>query len=56
MSARKSKSSSNLRIGINEQRLHVLAMLLEAVGLKRALALCPSEAVRTALGESDPRG
>jgi len=33
------------------QRLHVLAMLLEAVGLKRALALCPPEAVRAALAE-----
>jgi hypothetical protein len=34
-----------------EQRLHVLAMLLEAVGLKRALALCPPEAIRAALAE-----
>lgn len=33
----------------DEQRLHVLAMLLEAVGLKRALSLCPPEAVRAAL-------
>ena len=36
----------------DEQRLHVLAMLLEAVGLKRALALCPPEAVRAALADS----
>ena len=35
----------------DEQRLHVLAMLLEVVGLKRALALCPLEAIRAALGE-----
>jgi len=35
----------------DEQRLHVLAMLLEAVGLRRALALCPPEAVRAALAE-----
>lgn len=35
-----------------EQRLHVLAMLLEAVGLRKALALCPPEAVRAALAES----
>ena len=35
----------------DEQRLHVLAMLLEAVGLKRALALCPPEAIRAALAE-----
>ncbi|MBI2928891.1 MAG: hypothetical protein HYY24_24775 [Verrucomicrobia bacterium] len=33
----------------DEQRLHVLAVLLEAVGLRRALALCPPEAVRAAL-------
>ncbi len=33
----------------DEQRLHVLAMLLEAVGLCRALTLCPPEAVRAAL-------
>ena len=32
-----------------EQRLHVLAMLLEAVGLRRALTLCSPEAVRAAL-------
>lgn len=32
-----------------EQRLHVLAMLLEAVGLRRALALCPPDAIRAAL-------
>jgi len=36
------------------QRLHVLAMLLEAVGLKRALALCPPETVRAALADSAP--
>jgi hypothetical protein len=35
------------------QRLHVLAMLLEAVGLKKALGLCPPETVRTAL--NDPK-
>ncbi len=35
----------------DEQRFHVLAMLLEAVGLKRALALCPAEAIRAALAE-----
>jgi hypothetical protein len=33
----------------DDQRLHVLAMLLEAVGLKQALTLCPPEAVRVAL-------
>jgi len=33
----------------DEQRLHVLAMLLEAVGLKRALGLCHPEAVQAAL-------
>ncbi len=37
----------------DEQRLHVLAMLLEAVGLRRALALCPPEAVRAALAENN---
>jgi len=35
----------------DKQSVHILAMLLEAVGLKRALALCPPEAVRAALGE-----
>jgi hypothetical protein len=40
----------------DEQRLHVLAMLLEAVGLKTALALCPPEAVRAALSDSPPPG
>ena len=35
----------------HEQRFHVLAMLLEAVGLGRALALCPPEAIRAALPE-----
>ena len=35
----------------DEQRLHVLAMLLEALGLRRALTLCPPEAVRAALAE-----
>ncbi len=34
----------------DEQRLHVLGMLLEAVGLKRALALCPPESIQAALG------
>jgi hypothetical protein len=36
--------------GHDKQRLHVLAMLLEAVGLKKTLSLCPPEAVRAALG------
>jgi len=35
----------------DEQRLHVLAMLLEAVGLKRSLALLPLYASRSELGE-----
>lgn len=35
----------------DEQRLHVLAMLLEAVGLKRTLSLCPPEALRAVLTE-----
>ena len=35
----------------DEQRLHVLAMLLESVGLRRALALCPPETLRAALAE-----
>ncbi len=35
-----------------EQRLHVLGMLFEAVGLKRALSLCPAEAVRQALSNN----
>ncbi|MBI4328162.1 MAG: hypothetical protein HY674_23270 [Chloroflexi bacterium] len=35
----------------DDQRLHVLAMLLEAVGLKKALGLCPPEAVRAAVAE-----
>ena len=35
----------------DEQRFHVLAMLLEAVGLRRTLALCPPEAIRAALAE-----
>ena len=35
----------------DEQRLHVLGMLLEAVGLKRALALSPPETLCAALGE-----
>ncbi len=37
----------------DEQRLHVLAMLLKAVGLRRALSLCPSEAVRAALADKE---
>ena len=38
----------------DEQRLHVLAMLLEAVGLRRALTLCPPKVVRAAaLAEID---
>ena len=37
----------------DEQRLHILAMLLEAVGLRRALALCPPEAVRAVLAEAN---
>ena len=36
-----------------DQRLHVLAMLLEGVGLKKALSLCPPEAVRAALDEAN---
>jgi hypothetical protein len=36
----------------DEQRLHLLAMLLEAVGLHTALSLCPPETVRAAMGES----
>jgi hypothetical protein len=35
----------------DEQRLHVLAMLLEAVGLKKALSLCPPEAVHAVLAD-----
>ena len=35
----------------DEQRLHVLGMLLEAVGLKRALAQFPPDAVRAALAD-----
>ena len=38
-----------------EQRLHVLAMLLEALELRKALSLCPPEAVRTALANEPPR-
>ncbi len=38
----------------DEQRLHVLAMLLEAVGLRRALALCPVETVRAAVEGNNP--
>ena len=41
----------------DEQRLHILAMLLEAVGLRCALSLCPPEAVRAARkldNHSDP--
>ena len=37
----------------DEQRLHVLAMLLEAVGLKKALSLCPPETVRAALSNTN---
>jgi len=39
-----------------EERLHLLAMLLEAVGLRTALSLCSPEAVRAAIhpGEGDP--
>lgn len=33
----------------DDQRLHVLAMLLEAVGLQKALSLCPPETIRAAL-------
>src|SRR2546427_3022464 len=41
----------------DEQRLHVLAMLLEEVGLKRALALCSPEALQAALsGSPSPEG
>ena len=32
-----------------EQRLHLLAMLLESEGLRTALGLCPPEAVRVAV-------
>ena len=39
----------------DEQRLHVLAMLLEAVGLKNALSLCSPEVVRAALAETHPQ-
>ena len=39
----------------DEQRLHVLAMLLEALGLRRALTLCPPEAVRAALQTAKPQ-
>ncbi|MEK7675644.1 MAG: hypothetical protein AAB676_07410 [Verrucomicrobiota bacterium] len=35
----------------DEQRLHVLAMLLEAVGLRRARSLCLPEVVPDALAE-----
>lgn len=37
----------------DEQRLHVLAMLLEAVGRRRALSHCPPAAVRAALAETN---
>jgi len=37
-----------------EQCLHVLAMLLEAVGLRAALSLCPPEAVRAAVAPDFP--
>lgn len=36
----------------DEQYLPIPALFLEAVGLRRALALCPSEAIRTALAQS----
>jgi hypothetical protein len=39
----------------DDQRLHVLAMLLEAVGLRKALELCPPEEVRAALTPSNPK-
>lgn len=38
----------------DEQRLHVLAMLLEAVGLRRALELCPPEVVSAAVEPNNP--
>ncbi len=38
----------------DEQRLHVLAMLLEAVGLRTALRLCPPEALRAMTATSTP--
>jgi hypothetical protein len=38
----------------DEQRLHVLAMLIEEVGLRHALALCSPEAVKQALSPSEP--
>ena len=38
----------------DDQRLHLLAMLLETIGLKRALALCPPEAVKETLSGSQP--
>ena len=39
----------------DDQRLHLLALLLETMGLKQALALCPPEAVRAALAEIENR-
>jgi hypothetical protein len=39
----------------DKQRLHVLAMLLEAVGLRSALALCAPEVVRGALADQPPQ-
>jgi hypothetical protein len=38
----------------DQQRLHVLAMLLEAVGLRQALALCPPKVLRAALSATPP--
>jgi len=45
----KFEASHNKLFWNDEQRLHVLGMLLEAVGLKRALELCPPESVQSAL-------
>ncbi|MCZ7636227.1 MAG: CRISPR-associated protein Csx3 [Verrucomicrobia bacterium] len=37
----------------DDQRLHLLAMLLEMAGLRRALGLCPPEVVRLALAQPE---
>ena len=52
----KFESSKGMLFWSEEQRLHVLGMLLESIGLRRALALCSPEAIRAASTNSESSG
>ena len=49
----KFESSKGMLFWSDEQRLHVLGMLLESIGVRRALALCSPEVIRAALTNSE---